>query len=346
MFLRNSWYLAAWDHELDDGLLARTLLNEPVVVYRAADRRPVALEDRCCHRSLPLSMGKRVGNDLHCGYHGLVFDAAGNCIKVPGQTTVPPDARVRSYPVVERWKAVWIWMGEPAKADPALIPNWWWMDHPEWRPVKGPVLAIAGNYQLLNDNLLDLSHTTYIHHDSIGNAAVVEFPIKTERFADGVRMTRWVIDRPAPPLYQEIAGFKGNVDRWQIVTTTVPCFSDVYVGLVDTGLSVEEGVRRGGLEFHNLNAATPETDTSCFQFYAHARHFAIDSAEVDQIYWRDFQRVFREDVVTIGAQQRNIAAFAGAPNVDINVDAPGLALRRLIADAVAAEQIGSARKRA
>ncbi|MBM3486032.1 MAG: aromatic ring-hydroxylating dioxygenase subunit alpha [Alphaproteobacteria bacterium] len=340
MFLRNSWYLAAWGHELGDGLLARTLLNEPVVLYRGEDGRPAALEDRCCHRSMPLSMGRRTGNNLQCGYHGLVFDPAGQCIQIPGQTTVPPGSRIRSYPVVERWKAVWIWMGEPAKADPALVPDWWWMDHPAWRPVIGPVLPIAGHYELVNDNLLDLSHTSYIHGDTIGNLAQLEFPIRTERFETGVCMTRWTIDRPAPPLYQDIGKFRGNVDRWQIVTSTVPCFSDVHIGMVDTGLGQEEGVRRGGLEFHNVNAATPETERSCFQFYAHARHFAQASAEVDEIYARDFQRVFRQDVVAIGAQQKNMDVFRNAPQIDINVDAPGLALRRLIATALAAEARG------
>ena len=110
MFLRNCWYAAAWDDEVAEIPLARTILGEPVVLWRSADGRPAALEDRCCHRALPLSMGRPVGETLQCGYHGLRFDTAGRCVAVPGQSTIPPGARVRAYPLVERHGWVWIWM--------------------------------------------------------------------------------------------------------------------------------------------------------------------------------------------------------------------------------------------
>src|SRR5579885_1747783 len=117
MFLQNAWYVAAWDREVGRTPVARTILNQPVVLYRKADGTAVALEDRCCHRHLPLSKGMVVADDLRCGYHGLRYDATGACVEIPGQPQIPPTARVRSYPVVEKWNWVWIWMGEPARAD-------------------------------------------------------------------------------------------------------------------------------------------------------------------------------------------------------------------------------------
>ena len=141
MFLKNCWYVAAWDHEVTAAPLARTLLCEPVVLYRTEDGTAVALEDRCCHRALPLSMGKVVGDRLQCGYHGLEFDSGGACVRVPGQAQIPPGASVRSYPLVERWKYLWIWMGDPALADEALIPNWWWFDHPRVGGREGQISA-------------------------------------------------------------------------------------------------------------------------------------------------------------------------------------------------------------
>jgi phenylpropionate dioxygenase-like ring-hydroxylating dioxygenase large terminal subunit len=102
MFLRNTWYAAALDREVGEGLFARTICNEPMALFRKADGSVVAIEDRCCHRSLPLSMGKRIGDTVQCGYHGLQFDATGQCIKVPGQNSIPPSARVQSWPAVER----------------------------------------------------------------------------------------------------------------------------------------------------------------------------------------------------------------------------------------------------
>src|SRR2546423_7561339 len=123
MFLRNSWYVAARSAEVARKPLARILLNEPVALYRKEDGTPVALEDRCCHRQLPLSMGKLEGDDLRCGYHGLKFAPSGQCIEIPGQASIPPQARVRAYPLVERYRWLWIWMGAPERADPKLIPN-------------------------------------------------------------------------------------------------------------------------------------------------------------------------------------------------------------------------------
>ena len=142
VYLRNAWYVAAWDREVGRKPLARTILNEPIVLYRKADGAPAALEDRCCHRHVPLSLGTLVGDDLRCGYHGLRFDASGVCVEIPGQPKIPPGARVRSYPVVEKWNWIWIWMGEPARADVKLIPDWWWAGHPDWaftRPDRIPV---------------------------------------------------------------------------------------------------------------------------------------------------------------------------------------------------------------
>ena len=122
MFLRNCWYVAAWDHEVTRmNLLRRVLLDEPVVFYRTEDGRPVALADRCCHRHAPLSRGRLRGDALECPYHGFTYDPSGACILVPGQANIPPGARVRSYPVVERYNLVFIWTGDPDKADPKLI---------------------------------------------------------------------------------------------------------------------------------------------------------------------------------------------------------------------------------
>ena len=114
MFLRNYWYVAALDEEVRDRPLGRTILGEPVVLFRTADGALHAFEDRCPHRQLPLSMGKIVGDALQCHYHGLRFDGSGKCVRVPGQDHIPQNARVRTYPVVERYRWIWIWMGDPA----------------------------------------------------------------------------------------------------------------------------------------------------------------------------------------------------------------------------------------
>ena len=169
MYLRDSWYVAAWDHEIADAPLARLLLEEPVVLWRTGDGTAVAFEDRCCHRHAPLSVGKIVGDCLQCGYHGLTFDRTGACVEVPSQPQVPPGARVRNYPLAERHNWVWIWMGDPALADETLIPDTYWHDSPDWRAV-GDRFHVNCHYQSLIDIQLDNTHSRFVHPDTLGNA--------------------------------------------------------------------------------------------------------------------------------------------------------------------------------
>src|SRR5215216_61504 len=136
-FPKNGWYAAIWSKDLTNAPVARTFLGEPVVLFRGANGKPAALEDRCCHRAAPLSRGEVAGENLRCGYHGLIFDAAGRCVEVPGQPTVPSDARVRAYPVAERWNVVWIWMGDPARADETRIVELPWLIDPGWSATPG-----------------------------------------------------------------------------------------------------------------------------------------------------------------------------------------------------------------
>ena len=165
MFLRNGWYAAIWSDDLKDRPVARTFLNERVVLFRNASGRVAALEDCCCHRAAPLSRGEVSGEYLACGYHGLKFDVSGQCVEVPGQRMVPRGAKVRSYPVRERWGVVWIWMGEPARADETTIPSLHWLADPKWTATPG-YIHLKSNYQFLIDNLLDLTHVTYVHKNT------------------------------------------------------------------------------------------------------------------------------------------------------------------------------------
>ena len=321
MFLKNSWYVAAWDREVGRSLLARTLLEQPVVLYRKEDGAVVALEDRCCHRQLPLSMGSLIHDSVRCGYHGLRFDPSGKCVEIPGQASIPPQARVRSYPVVERYHWVWIWMGEPDKADPSLIPHWWWADHADWAFTRPERVRVACNYQLIADNVLDVTHLAYVHAGSIGAPSITEFPATVEREERRVRLTRWIRDRPPPPLYQRAGNFPGNVDRWQIVEHVPPCFTVNFAGCSDAQ-------RR--IELMALSAPTPETARSTHYFFGFVRNFGLGDADTERICALDMVQVFNEDFPVLEAQQRMLELQPGAPRIDIAVDAAPLAARRLL----------------
>jgi vanillate O-demethylase monooxygenase subunit len=342
MYLLNAWYVAAWDTEVGRTPFARTLLEQSVVLYRKTDGTPVALEDRCCHRNLPLAMGKLQGDNIRCGYHGLLFAPTGKVLAIPGQTTIPPGAEVRAYPVVERWHLLWIWMGDPAKADQSLIPNWYYLDHPEWNTPPGnggkPVL-VRCDYQLCNDNLLDLTHVGIVHESRLGGAAMGEFPVKTERFARSVRMSRLMYGvRPMPMLapYMRI-GDDGKVDRWQFCEIEVPSHCMVDSGMVATGRGVPGSDREGSVDFRVMISATPETATTMHEFYAQGRNFACDDAKLDEIWVREMHEIVLEDVRVTEAQQTTYGR-GRTPMIDINSDSPQLAMRKLLAQHIADEQ--------
>ena len=168
MFVHNCWYVAGWSDDFADGaLVCRTVLDEPIVLYRKIDSGIVTLEDRCCHRLAPLSRGRIEGDDLRCMYHGLKFSPSGGCVEVPGQSVIPSKAAVRAYPAVELDCWIWLWMGDPALADTTLIPRALKHGDPDWRMQTGE-LVFEANYQLINDNLLDQSHLSYLHENTLG----------------------------------------------------------------------------------------------------------------------------------------------------------------------------------
>lgn len=188
MFIKNTWYVAGWDKEIPaEGMFSRTIIGVPVVMYRKEDGSIVALEDRCCHRGAPLSVGRREGDCIRCMYHGLKFDSAGRCIEAPAQERIAPQAKVRKFPIVEQHRWVWIWMGDPENADPSLIPDTQWLDHPEWRSLDG-YIHYDVNYLLICDNLLDFSHLPFVHPTTLGGSEdYAAVRPKVERIDGGVR---------------------------------------------------------------------------------------------------------------------------------------------------------------
>ncbi len=150
MFLKNCWYVGAWDHELIDGkLLSRVLLNEHVLLYRAESGKVVAMNDRCPHRGALLSQGRIEGDAVRCMYHGIKFDCTGKCVQIPGQDMIPPKMRVRTYPVHEIGHLVWIWVGDPAKADISKIVNLPYMTDRNWKGLPG-YLHYDASYLLIS----------------------------------------------------------------------------------------------------------------------------------------------------------------------------------------------------
>ncbi len=338
MYVRNAWYVAAWDHEVTREMRRRILLDEPVVLFRTDSGQPVALEDRCCHRQAPLSMGKLVGNIVQCPYHGLQFDTSGKCVKVPSQDMVPASARVRSYPVHEKNHWIWIWKGDPAKADPALIEDFHYLDDPAWR-YGGSYLHVEANYLLVVENLLDTTHLPFLHPTSLGTDAFAKSEFEVTREGDRIKVARWLMDKPPAPFHQQMGGFPDgmNVDRWQVAQFGPPSFVKLDVGSAPAGAGARQGDRSKGMNMWNLNAITPETDKTAHYFYAQAYNFRLDQRWISDLVKSQVTKAFLEDMAMIKAQQRNIDLGA-SPVVNLGQDKAWILMRQIVDRLVAEEQ--------
>jgi vanillate O-demethylase monooxygenase subunit len=325
MFLRNAWYVAAEAREVGRKLLHRRLLDEPVVLYRRRDGAAVALADRCCHRQAPLSKGWIEGDRVRCGYHGFLYEPTGECIEIPARDRIPPGAHVASYPLCEREDWIWIWIGEPARAETSLVPTYY-ADRPgRWKSVPG-YLPVAANYLLLVDNLLDLSHVSYVHANTIGSRDDKDPDLVWERGDRWVRGTRTVRGMaPSPRQVHEGADFP--IDQTKVMTYTAP--ADVFIDI----WTREAGARPGQPLRHDtrqliLDFLTPETATTSHYFWSNVRNYRVDddaySAEVDRL----MVKAFQEDRAMLEAQQAN--SNPRVTQVDVAGDAGSLQARRLL----------------
>ena len=338
MFVRNAWYVAAWDHELSRSMLRRIILEEPVVLFRTTEGKPVALEDRCCHRQAPLSVGKLAGNVVICPYHGLQYDTTGRCIKVPSQDMVPKGARVKSYPVVEKNHWIWIWTGDPAKADPALIEDFHWMDDPAWR-FGGSYLHVEGNYLLVVENLLDTTHLPFLHPNTLGTDSFARSEFEVKREGDRITVSRYLMDDLPAPFHKQMGGFPDGmkVDRWQVTHYGPPCFVKLDVGSAPVGTAVRQGERGKGVNMWNLNAITPETEKTAHYFFAQAYNFKLDERWVSDMLRTQVHNIFLEDMAIIRAQQQNMD-LGPSPVQNLAQDKAWVAMRQIVQSLIQEEQ--------
>ncbi|MFJ3057230.1 Rieske 2Fe-2S domain-containing protein [Herbaspirillum sp. NPDC087042] len=308
MFLKDTWYVAAWSHEISaTHPFSRTIIGQPVVFWRGENGEVVALPDRCPHRAAPLSKGRIEEGQIRCMYHGLKFSSSGACVQVPGMQHIPPAACLPALRVVERSNWVWIWMGDPALADPGLIPDTYWLDSPAWR-YQPDYIHYDVNYLLIADNLLDFSHLPFLHETTLGGSAgYAESRALVERSDSGVRINRWFTDGPPAPFVKNLTGWSANVDRWNIYDFLVPGVLLMDSGSAPAGQGAQAGNRENAVQFRSAQAITPESEHSSHYFFSQAHDFAIDDPRVTAQLHGDVVAAFKEDWDMIHAQQRSLA---------------------------------------
>lgn len=327
MFVKNNWYMAAWSDEVGARtLFPRRLLNVPVLLLRDDEGRVAALHDQCCHRALPLSIGVHEGDGVRCGYHGMKYACSGACVEIPGQQHIPTQARVRAWPVVEQDGIVWIWMGE--EQPDVSPPEYPWHGSWAWR---GGVFHYKAHHELINDNLLDLSHLGYVHQRTIGGdpSSHMNAEMRTTREDGGVRVERYMRDVVPPPTHVRINGYTDRVDRWQRIGFR-PGLVTIYSGSVPAGSVRTEGEQVGGFQQRVFNAITPETEDTSFYFFSVSHPTVTDRDAVTERLYGDTVLTFEEDRVVIEQQYARMRESEGMRYVDLKIDAGALQARRII----------------
>ena len=343
-YLRNAWTVAAWANELEPGqLLARTLLDEPLVFFRDAQGQPKALADRCPHRFAPLSMGKLCdgGAAVQCPYHGLRFDSGGACVLNPhGDGRIPEAAKVRSYPVVERWSAIWIWMGDAALADAALIPDFSFNDPAHWAVGTGRMVVNAP-YELEIDNIMDLSHIEFMH-PLFSSEAVRRAEVKCEQNGDTVWSKRFMANDLEVPEFirQAFQVPEGPLDRWLHVRWSAPAVMALHAGGVAAGRPPEQGIVS-----QQAHCFTPESAGRTHYFYSFSLPKALGpmaQAMADQNVQALREPFEREDnpIVEAVARRMGGAALFDLKPVLLSGDAASVRARRLLQARIDVERQG------
>jgi vanillate O-demethylase monooxygenase subunit len=334
VFVKSAWYVAARDYEVTRELRPVTILGERVVLYRTVAGEPVALEDACMHRKLPLSMGRLKGDEVECGYHGMVYDCSGQCTHVPGARRVPPMARVRSYPVTSRYGLVWIWMGDAGQADPSsmvVVEHW---DDPTWGKNSGGSMTVACNYLFITDNLLDPSHVAWVHRTSFGTADGGEVPVETTDLAAGVVASRWMRNVEVAPFYASLVRFKGRCDRLQQYEVRYPSHAVIRAVFVPAGTGPSHP---DAMIMDSYNFLTPVDENRTLYFWFQTRNFSPGDAQLSASMDEAVRAAFAEDRSVLEAVHEGFHNQV-TPNLDLASDRAPLLFRKRLAQLVSAER--------
>ena len=339
MFLRNCWYVAGWSADFARRLSAFTILGENVVIYRKTDGTAVALEDACPHRKLPLSEGNLRGDTVECGYHGLTFDGRGACVLAPTQPgNIPGRAKVKSYPVIDRYNLLWIWMGDSDRADPALILDIENFDNPHWGQTDGGVLDIACNYLWVCDNLLDPSHVAWVHVTSFAGAGTDGTPLQVSRHDKGVVVHRWILGAEASPYYKPFLKFEGPCDRLQHYEMLYPGIGLNKSIYTPAGTGGEDRMPISDTYVNiSYNFMTPiDAENTRYFWFQHRNTDGADK-EISERMNAGARAAFEEDravLVKVHEGMKN----ATTPHVDLGLDAGAKLFRKGLARLIDAER--------
>lgn len=334
-WLRNCWYQAGWADEVAvDKPLTRTILGEPILFWLGGDAQVAAVADRCPHRFAPLSAGRVQGDVVTCGYHGLGFSRDGTCVANP-HAPITASMRVKSYPTAVRHSAIWIWMGDPSAASMDDLPDLSFIDEtPEQARIQ-MYMPTRANYQLIADNILDLSHADYLHPNSLGG--IMTGAKATSREVDGKIIVEWKSnDCVPPPAFKPLVPPGSNADMWTEVVWQAPAL--MVLSTAATPPRVERAWKDESRTLHNM---VPETETTTHYFACSTRRFHVEDEHFSAMLRGALEDAFvREDKPMLELQQQSMGSadlWSLGPML-LPIDAGAVRARRKLDVLIEAEQ--------
>jgi len=326
-FIRNAWYVACFSRDIAPGKpFARRILGENVVFYRKADGTVVAMKDRCPHRSFPLSCGRIEGDDIICGYHGIRFGSDGVCKLVPTQASAPRALSVATFTIDETAPIVWIWMGDAAQMTPPPAAPWM-LEGSGWA-ISYDYLQVNASYVFLHENLIDLSHLSFLHAHTFGTPDYATAPFETEVTDEAIIVRRRVQPTRLPPIYANPLGMQG-VAAARIVTSTFLSPGLSISAVVLRNLEQPEHVR---VDYHIRTAqlVTPCDRSTVHYHFVVARDFVTDDTDVSEFILQGVKSAFAEDVFALESitRVRREDSDAHFAEKSIASDRAGVMLRR------------------
>lgn len=326
--IKDCWYVAALGHEVSRDVISKRLLGIDVALYRTMAGEPVAVRNRCPHRSFPLSKGRLEGDVLVCGYHGMAFHPSGRCVKMPALPIVPSHADVRSYPLLEKGPLIWIWLGHPDRADESLVPDTEWLASPAWKTVNG-FFPIKADYVSMHENLLDQTHFPFLHPGAIGTPEYARSKLEARMEGDSVVIDRALLNSPPPGVYAMPTGLEGKpVNRYSEARFVSPALHRAFARIVD--MHDPSGTPRT-FRFNITHIFTPETHQSMHYWWFCSRDFKHEDAAIDAHLLAASTKAYKEDVDALEWIMNNILHDA-EPQFDLHFapDKPGLMMRQTL----------------
>jgi phenylpropionate dioxygenase-like ring-hydroxylating dioxygenase large terminal subunit len=336
--IRHAWYVVALSSEVSRTPVGRDVMDTSLVLYRDENGDAVALANRCCHRSFPLAHGSLEGDNIRCGYHGLLYARDGRCMEIPMQDKIPPQLRVRAYPLIERAPFLWAWFGAPEAADETLLPHPAWLGAPDWDMYIG-YLPIAASYVHMHENLLDLSHLSFLHPKTFGTPEYARAPVELAIKGDDIQVWRHV-ECVLPDIYAVPLQWQGQRARRSSGSHFVAPGLHVNTGIL-RNLEHADDAQALVPTIRVAQVITPINRHQLHYWFAGCRNFARDRPDMDDFMRNAQIKAFTEDQFAMEqmARMQHVDQQGDFTEMHIPTDAAGLAMRRLLQAMVARESV-------